>query len=156
MKTIRTYSVSVMVDTLREALTTDVPGLKVIIADGECQLARQRRLRGENAIKLQKGERVVTPRFGVDDEICSGDHSCIRLSGCPSLGIKDNPNPLKSDPVATVEPTCVGCGLCGEVSHAATLCPSFYQAEKVSNPGAFESLIQSLRRTTINLLGGGQ
>jgi indolepyruvate ferredoxin oxidoreductase, alpha subunit len=156
LKTIRTYSVSVMVDTLREALTTDVKGLKVILADGECQLARQRRLRGENAEKLKKGERVVTPRFGVDDEICSGDHSCIRLSGCPSLGIKDNPNPLKSDPVATVEPACVGCGLCGEVSHAATLCPSFYRAEKVSNPGPVENLVQSVRRVAIGMMGGGQ
>jgi indolepyruvate ferredoxin oxidoreductase, alpha subunit len=154
MKTIRTYSVSVMVDTLREALTTDVPGLKVIIADGECQLARQRRLRGENAGKLTRGERVVTPRFGIDDEICSGDHSCIRLSGCPSLGIKDNPNPLKSDPVATIESTCVGCGLCGEVSHAATLCPSFYQIEKVANPGTFENMLASVRRGAISMLGG--
>ena len=156
LKTIRTYSVSEMVDTLREALTTDVPGLKVIIADGECQLALQRRLRGENAKKLERGERIVTPRFGVDDEICSGDHSCIRLSGCPSLGIKDNPNPLKSDPVATVEPSCVGCGLCGEVTHAATLCPSFYQIEKVTNPSVFESLTQSVRRMVTGLLGGGQ
>jgi hypothetical protein len=30
-----------------------------------------------------RGERVVRTKFGVDDEICTGDHSCIRLSGCP-------------------------------------------------------------------------
>ena len=63
-------------------------GLKVIIADGECQLARQRRVRAEDAAKLKRGERVVRTRFGVDDEICTGDHSCIRLSGCPSLTVK--------------------------------------------------------------------
>lgn len=155
LKTIRTYSVSLMVDTLREALTTETRGLKVIIADGECQLARQRRLRGENAVKLERGQRVVTPRFGVDDEVCTGDHSCIRLSGCPSLGIKDNPDPLRSDPVATVEQACVGCGLCGEVAHAATLCPSFYRAERVRNPGAFEAVLDKVRRTAISWLGGG-
>ena len=29
--------------------------------------------------------------------------------------------------------SCVGCGLCGEVAHAAVLCPSFYRAEIVRN-----------------------
>jgi len=154
MRTVRTYSVSTMVDTLREALTTDVKGLKVIIADGECQLARQRRLRGEDAVKLERGERVVTPRFGIDDDVCTGDHSCIRLSGCPSLGIKDNPDPLRTDPVATVEQACVGCGLCGEVAHAATLCPSFYRAERVRNAGPFEAMLGKMRRATISWLGG--
>ena len=109
-------------------------GLKVIIADGECQLARQRRVRAEDAEKLKRGERVVRMRFGVDDEICTGDHSCIRLSGCPSLTVKPNPDPLRSDPVATVIESCVGCGLCGEVAHAAVLCPSFYRAEIIRNP----------------------
>ena len=155
MKTIRTYSVSVMVDALREALTTETKGLKVIIADGECQLARQRRLRGEDAAKLEAGRRVMTPRFGIDDEVCTGDHSCIRLSGCPSLGIKENPDPLRTDPVATVEQACVGCGLCGEVAHAATLCPSFYRAERVRNAGLLESALDGIRRTAIGWLGGG-
>ena len=45
-------------------------------------------MRAENAEKLKRGERVVKTRFGVDDEICTGDHSCIRLSGCPSLTVK--------------------------------------------------------------------
>ena len=34
-------------------------GLKVIIADGECQLARQRRVRAEDGEKLKRGKRVV-------------------------------------------------------------------------------------------------
>ncbi|HEY6859726.1 MAG TPA: indolepyruvate ferredoxin oxidoreductase subunit alpha, partial [Pseudolabrys sp.] len=130
---VRTYSVSVMVRTLKEAMKTAERGLKVIIADGECQLARQRRVRAEDAEKLKRGERVSRVRYGVDDEICTGDHSCIRLSGCPSLTVKPSPDPLRSDPVATVVETCVGCGLCGEVAHAAVLCPSFYRAEIVRN-----------------------
>ncbi len=84
--------------------------------------------------KLTRGARVVRTRFGVDDEICTGDHSCIRLSGCPSLTVKPNPDPLRTDPVATVIESCVGCGLCGEVAHAAVLCPSFYRADLVRNP----------------------
>ena len=78
-------------------------------------------------------------RFGVDPDTCTGDHSCIRLSGCPSLTVKDNPDPLRTDPVAHVDNSCVGCGVCGEVAHAAVLCPSFYRAELVYNPSRLGS-----------------
>ncbi len=155
LRTVRTYSVTVMADALREALTTKQKGLKVIIADGECQLARQRRLRGENAALLERGERVTLPRFGIDDEVCTGDHSCIRLSGCPSLTVKPNPDPLRDDPVATINNSCVGCGLCGEIAHAAALCPSFYQAERVRNAGVLERALDGARRATLRWLGGG-
>ena len=140
IRTIRTYSVSVMIETLREALRTEQQGLKVIIADGECQLARQRRLRSEIPAQLERGERVVIPRFGIDEEICTGDQACIRLSGCPSLTVKDPDDPLRDDPVTTIEPSCVGCGLCGEVAHAAQLCPSFYKVERVRNAGGWERM----------------
>lgn len=156
LQKVRTYSVSEMVEALREALTTEVKGLKVIVADGECQLARQRRLRAENAEKLKAGGRVEIPRFGVDDEICTGDHSCIRLSGCPSLSVKPSPDPLREDPVATVIQSCVGCGLCGEVAHAATLCPSFYKAERVRNPGGMERMVQQVRNGVIGMMQRGR
>ena len=155
LKTIRTYSVDVMVDTLRDAMTTDFNGLKVIIADGECMLARQRRLKANNARKLEGGIRVGTPRFGIDDEVCTGDHSCIRLSGCPSLTIKPNPDPLRTDPIAHVNNGCVGCGLCGEVSHAAILCPSFYKAERVQNAGLLEKTVHKIRQSVIGLMSNG-
>src|SRR5262249_30075382 len=117
----RTYRVAGVARTLRAALRSGSKGLKVVIADGECQLARQRRLRPETARKLAAGERVVRTRFWVDPEVCTGDHSCIRLSGCPSLTIKPTEDRLRSDPVAHVNNDCVGCGLCGEVAHAAQL-----------------------------------
>ena len=85
-------------------------------------------------------------RFGVDEDTCTGDHSCIRLSGCPSLTVKPNPDPLRTDPVAHVNNGCVGCGLCGEVAHAAVLCPSFYRAEIVQNPTAWDRFMDRLRR----------
>src|SRR4029077_17372479 len=90
-----------------------------------------------------------------DDEICTGDHSCIRLSGCPSLTVKPNPDPLRTDPVATVIESCVGCGLCGEVAHAAVLCPSFYRADVISNPNWWDRALFRLRRGVISALGGG-
>ena len=91
-------------------------------------LNRQRRERPLQNRAIAGGERVVRERFGVDADTCTGDHSCIRLSGCPSLTVRPNPDPLRQDPVAHVDNTCVGCGLCGEVAHAAVLCPSFYRA----------------------------
>ncbi|GGD72485.1 indolepyruvate ferredoxin oxidoreductase subunit alpha [Croceicoccus mobilis] len=134
----RTYDVPRMRDTLREAMTSPEKGPKVIVAQSECMLNRQRREKKQKAAALKAGERVVRERFGVDAETCTGDHSCVRLSGCPSLTIKPNPDPLRQDPVAHVENSCVGCGLCGEVSHAAVLCPSFYRARIVANPSRWE------------------
>lgn len=154
LRTVRSYSVAKMAGTLKEAMRSDDSGLKVIIADGECQLVRQRRVRAEDARRLERRKRVVHTRFGVDDDICTGDHSCIRLSGCPSLTVKPSPDPLRADPVATVIPTCVGCGLCGEVAHAAVLCPSFYRAELVHNPNLWDRLRHGLGRAVIRMFRG--
>jgi indolepyruvate ferredoxin oxidoreductase alpha subunit len=140
LKTVHTYEVAQMQATLTEAFTTDFQGLKVIVAEGECQLERQRRIKPWLASLLAKGKRVERVKYGVDEDVCNGDHACIRLSGCPTLTLKDNPDPLKVDPVATVIEGCVGCGLCGENAHAATLCPSFYRAEVVQNPSPWERI----------------
>ncbi len=145
LKTVTTYRVGQMVKTLRDALTTSEGGLKVIIAESECQLARQRRIKPEIREQLKRGERVVRTKFGVDEDLCTGDHSCIRLSGCPSLTVKPNPDPLRVDPVAHVNDGCVGCGLCGEVADAAVLCPSFYRAEVVQNPRPVDRIMYALR-----------
>ncbi len=152
IRTVGSYRVEEMVETLREAMTTTEGGLKVILADGECQLERQRRLKPQVAKQLKDGERVVRTRFGVDDDVCTGDHSCIRLSGCPSLTIKPNPSALRTDPVATVNSGCVGCGLCGENAHAAVLCPSFYKADIVQNPSRFERFMAKVRGAVLERL----
>ena len=153
-RTVTTYEVGTMMKTLREALTTKTKGLKVIIAESECQLAKQRRIRPLLRKKLEQGERLIRTRFGVDDDVCTGDHSCIRLSGCPSLTIKPNPDPLRKDPVAHVDNGCVGCGLCGETADAATLCPSFYRADFVQNPSGVDRFLDRFRRTVIGFLQG--
>jgi len=149
---VHTYEVAKVRETLVEAFTSDFNGLKVIVAEGECQLERQRRIKPWIASLLKQGERVQRVKYGVDEDVCNGDHACIRLSGCPTLTLKDNPDPLKVDPVATVIDGCVGCGLCGENAHAATLCPSFYRAEVVQNPGVWERLLASLRAGLVCVL----
>ena len=154
IRTVGSYQVSDMTRALEDAMGTEEGGLKVVIADGECQLERQRRLKPEVARRLEARQRVVRTRYGIDDDICTGDHSCIRLSGCPSLSIKDNPSPLRTDPVATVNQGCVGCGLCGENAHAAALCPSFYRAEVVQHATAWERMLDRWRRRVIRGLAG--
>ncbi len=148
----RTYSVAQMRDTLREALTTAEKGPKVIVASSECMLNKQRRVRPLFAKAVAAGERMVKERFGVDEDVCTGDHACIRLSGCPSLSLKHTDDPLKDDPVASIDNTCVGCGNCGEVSEAAVLCPSFYRADIVFNPTGWDRFMARLRGAVIGWL----
>ncbi len=141
-----------MRDLLKEALTTKEKGPKVIVAQSECTLNRERRVKPLMKQLAQQGKRVVREKFGVDADTCTGDHSCIRLSGCPSLTIQPNPDPLRKDPVATVLDSCVGCGLCGEVAHAAVLCPSFFRANVISNPSRWDLVKERMRRPIIAFL----
>lgn len=138
VRRVTTYDLKRMKGALKEAMTTAEKGPKVIIAQSECMLNRQRRERPVFEAAVKAGERRVRTRFGVDEDVCTGDRSCIRLSGCPSLTIKPNPDPLRTDPVASVDQGCVGCGVCGEVAHAAVLCPSFYRTDIVYNPGRWD------------------
>ena len=151
-----TYDVAGMRDALKEALTTEERGPKVLIAQSECMLNKQRREKPLVRKAVAAGKRVVRDRFGVDADTCTGDHSCIRLNGCPSLSIKPNPDPLRTDPVATVLDSCVGCGVCGEVAHAAVLCPSFYKAQIVSNPNRWDRLRERARGAVIGWLQRGE
>jgi indolepyruvate ferredoxin oxidoreductase alpha subunit len=130
----RTYDVGKMRDTLKEALTTKDEGPKVIVASSECMLNKQRRVKPQINKAIKDGLRTVKERFGVDEDVCTGDHACIRLSGCPSLSVKQLDDPLRDDPVAAIDNSCVGCGNCGEVAEAAVLCPSFYRADVIHNP----------------------
>lgn len=148
----RTYDVPKMREILNEALTTDHEGPKVIVASSECMLNKQRREKPLMNKAIAEGRRVEKPRFGVDEDICTGDHACIRLSGCPSLSLKKLDDPLRDDPVASIDQSCVGCGNCGEVADAAVLCPSFYRTEIVHNPGWFERRLDDVRNRIITWL----
>jgi indolepyruvate ferredoxin oxidoreductase alpha subunit len=147
-----TYDVAKMRDTLKEALTSPEKGPKLIVAQSECMLNKQRRIKPQLAQAAKEGKRVVRDRFGVDPETCTGDHACIRLSGCPSLSIRANPDPLRQHPVTHIDNTCVGCGNCGEVAHAAILCPSFYKASIVTNPSLWDRAKSAIRGALIGWL----
>lgn len=146
IRTISSYNIEVMKNTLRDALTTKAPGLKVIIAEGECMLNRQRRVKPLLKEAISDGARVDRARFYVDPQTCTGDHGCVRLSGCPSLTIKENPDPLRVDPVSYVDNSCVGCGVCGTNVHSAVLCPSFSRIDLVYNPSRFDAVKSQWRQ----------
>jgi len=148
----RTYDVARMRDVLREALTSKQSGPKIIVASSECMLNKQRRVRPLFNAAVAKGKRMVKERFGVDEDICTGDHACVRLSGCPSLSLKVLDDPLRDDPVAAIDNSCVGCGNCGEVSEAAALCPSFYRADVIYNPNVFDRALARMRGAAIGWL----
>jgi indolepyruvate ferredoxin oxidoreductase alpha subunit len=145
----RTYDVPAMRAAFDEAMTTDFDGPKVIIAQSECMLNRQRREKPKVAAAIKGGERVVKERFGVDAAVCSGDHACMRVSGCPSLTLAPSGDALKPDPVAHVDESCVACGHCGEVADSAVLCPSFYKVERVHNPSGGDRWLNGLRRQVL-------
>ncbi len=148
----RTYNVAKMRDTLREALTAREKGPKVIVASSECMLNKQRREKPILAKAVKDGKRVLRQRFGVDEDVCTGDHACIRLSGCPSLSVKPSDDPLKDDPVVAIDNSCVGCGTCGDVAEAAVLCPSFYRADIIQNPNGWDRFLAQVRSKVIGAL----
>lgn len=150
-----TYKIAELRDLLVTALTTKTKGPKVVVAQSECQLNKQRREKPLRQKAIKEGKRVVKERFGVDAETCTGDHACIRVSGCPSLTIAPNPDPMRTDPVATVLDSCVGCGVCGANAHAASLCPSFYRTDMVINPTAVDRARSVIRKGWTKALSAG-
>jgi len=150
-----TFKVGEMKKMFKDALSTKELGPKVIVAQSECTLNKTRRERPLMAKKVKEGKRVVRERFGIDPDTCTGDHSCIRINGCPSLTIAANPDPMRKDPVAAILNTCVGCGLCGEAAHAAVLCPSFYKTSVISNPSLWDQFKSKLRNFIIGALQAG-
>jgi len=146
------YNVEESLKSIREAYKANYKGLKVIISDAECALESDRKIRRIKANTLSKNERWVETKLGVDEDICTGDHSCISYNGCPSLTVRNNPNPLKDDKIAWIDYSCIGCGLCGEIAHVAKLCPSFYQVERIINPSLYERFMFRLRNLIIERL----
>jgi len=150
-----TYEVGDVKEAFMEAFTTEEKGPKLLVMQSECQLNRQRRVKPEVRKALKDGKRVVRERFGVDPETCTGDHACIRISGCPSLSIAPNPDPMRTDPVATVLNSCVGCGVCGTNAHTAALCPSFYRTDVIQNPNRKDEILAKVRKRFTKLASRG-
>ncbi|MCZ6765124.1 MAG: indolepyruvate ferredoxin oxidoreductase subunit alpha [Alphaproteobacteria bacterium] len=153
IRQVDSYDLPGTLSALRDALDARSQGLRVILSNNECMLSVQRRKRPEKSRELARGHPVTGEMFGVDAEVCTGDHSCMRLNGCPSLTLKPSTDPLKETPVAHVEQSCVACGHCGEVAHAAQLCPSFYRSEGLHNAGPLRRFGTRINSELLSLLG---
>jgi indolepyruvate ferredoxin oxidoreductase, alpha subunit len=66
--------------------------------------------------------------------------------------VKSLDDPLRDDPVAHIDESCVGCGNCGEVADAAILCPSFYRTDTIHNPRGWDRFVDGARRKLIGVL----
>jgi len=147
------YDVKATRAALEEALDGRGKGLRVIMSGNECMLAKKRRGNAVKAKELKAGNPVRNARYGVDADICTGDHSCIRLSGCPSLTLKAASDPLKDGPTASVDKDCAACNLCGENAHAAQLCPSFYKARGIVNASVLQRWRAALNMKVLTWMG---
>ena len=151
IKEVDPYDLADSMKVLSKAYEHD-EGLRVIISRGECQLEKNRRERVVIKKNINEGKRTVQTKLGVDEDVCTGDHSCMRHNGCPSLTLKDSPTVLRDDPIAGIESSCVGCGLCGEIAHAAVLCPSFYKVDVITNPSIFDKFSKRINNYLISLI----
>jgi indolepyruvate ferredoxin oxidoreductase alpha subunit len=154
-RTVNPFDLDDSLRAFRSALSAPQGGLRVLISRAECQLIKGRRDNRQRREDVSSGRRVFQTQYGVDPELCTGDHSCMELSGCPSLTLAENPNPLRDHSIVTVDNSCTGCGLCGEISVAAKLCPSFYKLTVVSNPNLWDRLRHALWSSVTGLAGTG-
>jgi len=153
IRRVDSYDMEETLMALRDALDARGKELRVIISDNECMLAKKRRGNRHKVRARESGQPVKISRYGVDAEVCTGDHSCIRLSGCPSLTLKPATDPLKDGPTAHVADDCAACNLCGEVAQAAQLCPSFYKASGISNASLWDRWVEKVNRRLMDLMG---
>ena len=118
-----------------------------------------------HAVDLPGGARIwasevgeVELPAGCDDRFVDGTDVVSRWAvTAAERAIADSslhPDPLRTDPVAYVDNSCVGCGVCGEIAHAAILCPSFFRADVIYNPSAWDRRKQKIRGTVIGWLQG--
>jgi len=135
---------------LEEALLSQEPGLKVIIDASRCELYGGRIRRKENEETLKSGGRVESLRKLVDPEVCIGDHSCMKLVGCPSLTLAPAKNSLRiGEYIAQTIKSCTGLGHCLQAAKEDKLCPSFVEVKKITNPTISERAIFKIRQSVI-------
>ena len=126
----------------RGADDDEQPGPKVIVAQSECMLNRQRREKPLVKKADRRGPSASCASASAStSDTCTGDHSCIRLSRLP---VADASSRIRTRCAATRWPPCstaASAAACAaRSSHAAVLCPSFYRADIVSNPNALGPL----------------
>ncbi|MEM0365371.1 MAG: indolepyruvate ferredoxin oxidoreductase subunit alpha [Candidatus Nitrosocaldus sp.] len=152
IRRVNPFDFSSTLEAMLEAYMVD-KGVRVIICDGECTLARMRREQPMLESMIDEGKRVEEVKYRIDEEICSGCFPCEKYSGCPSVTMVRNPNPLRTGYIKQIEDTCTGCGICG-ITSIFGLCPSTYRIRIVHNPTRWERFMHKLNMYAIRMLRG--
>ena len=96
------------------------PGVKIVIADKECAITYQRRLRREHRQTLAKdGFLKHEKHINITPEVCEFCRECTTATGCPGLKIVDTDY---GDKIAIDQSNCVSDGACARIKYA---CPAF-------------------------------
>lgn len=121
------------------ALVEDVvlkPGVKVIIADKECGITYQRRVRQEKKrVVKELGYIPQETVINITPEVCEFCLECTNATGCPGLAIEDT---LQGPKIVTDKSLCVADGACTK----GKVCPSFEEIV-ISRSQAPEALPES-------------
>jgi hypothetical protein len=131
-------------DVFRTSVAAAALGLARRALDESLAYVRQRSLFGKKLIIARIAARNRISR-------CSPNGAYDYYFGhsfavSPTKTVAPNPDPLRTDPAAYVDNSCVGCGVCGEVAHAAVLRPSFYRADLVHNPTVWDRILARIRQ----------
>ena len=96
------------------------PGVKIVIADKECAITYQRRIRREQRQTLAKeGFLKYEKHINITPEVCEFCRECTTATGCPGLKIVDTDYGEK---IAIDRSNCVSDGACARIKYA---CPAF-------------------------------
>ena len=114
-------------------------GPKIIVASSECMLNKQRRLRPLISKAIKDGKRVVRERFGVDEDVCTGDHACMRLSGCPvAVGQGNRRSAARRSRWRPSTRAASAAATAARSRRRPCSVPSFYRADIISNPNGWD------------------
>ena len=96
------------------------PGVKIVIADKECAITYQRRIRREQRKTLANdGFLKHEKHINITPEVCEFCRECTTATGCPALKIIDTDYGEK---IAIDRSNCVSDGACARIKYA---CPAF-------------------------------
>ncbi len=96
------------------------PGVKIVIADKECAITYQRRLRREQRKTVTRdGFLKYEKHINITPEVCEFCRECTTVTGCPGLKIVGTDYGEK---IAIDQSNCVSDGACARIKYA---CPAF-------------------------------
>ena len=123
------------------------PGVKIVIADKECAITYQRRLRREQRKTIAKeGFLKHEKHINITPEVCEFCRECTTATGCPGLKVIDTDYGEK---IAIDRSNCVSDGACARIKYA---CPAFEEVivtrKRPPHKAAVESMYQGLLSDT--------